>query len=344
MKAIVKYAEGYGNLEIRDIPEPIIKEDEVLVEIKAAGICGSDLDHYSVGNRIAIPIVLGHEFSGDIVQIGKEVRGWEIGDRVVPETHARICKACNLCKTGNYHLCKERKGFGSGVDGAFTKYLSVPARLLHRIPDSFSYPEATIIQPAADIVHAVTTNTQVVPGDTVVVLGPGPMGLLTVEVSRAVGAGHVIVVGLEEDKERLKIAEQVGADTVINGSKENIVARVNELTEGRGADVIFEVSGSKTAFLQGLEMLREQGQMTIIGVHTKSAEINIRSFQRAEKILRGSCMSNWPDYETAIRLTESGRLQLKPLITNVLPITEWKKGFELALARKACKVIFTPVG
>jgi len=344
MKAIVKFAKGYGNLEIRDVPRPNIKDNEVLIEIKAAGICGTDLHHYEVGDNITIPVILGHEFSGDIVEIGKMVKGWKQGDRVVSETHAHICNACYLCKAGDYHLCKERKGFGSGVDGAFTQYLAVPTRLLHQIPDSFSYPEATILQPAADIVHAVITNTQMKAGDTVVVLGPGPMGLLTVEVSRAIGAGQVIIVGLDEDKERLEIAERVGADVIINSSKENVMERVNELTRGRGADVVFEVSGAKTAFLQGLEMLAQKGQMTIIGVHTQIAEIGVRPFQRAEKTLRGSTMSTWLDYEKAIQLTKSGRLQLKPLITDVLPITEWRKGFDLALARKACKVIFTPVG
>jgi L-iditol 2-dehydrogenase len=344
MKAIVKFAEGYGNLEIRDIPKPKIKEDEVLIEIKAAGICGTDLHHYEVGDHIAIPVVLGHEFSGDVVEIGKEVKGWKPGDRIVSETHAYICNACHFCRSGSYHLCKERKGFGSGVDGAFTQYLAVSTRVLHKIPDNLSYPEATILQPAADIVHAVIGNTEVRAGDTVVVLGPGPMGILTVEVSRAIGAGQVIIVGLEEDKERMEIALKVGADVAINGSKENALERVNALTEGRGADVVFEVSGAKAAFLQGLEMVAQKGQMTIIGVHTQPAEIGVRPFQRAEKILRGSTMSTWVDYEKAIQLTKAGRLQLKPLITEVLPITEWKKGFELALARKACKVIFTPVG
>lgn len=344
MKAIVKFAKGYGNLEIRDVPRPTIKDDEVLIEIKAAGICGTDLHHYEAGDNITIPVILGHEFSGNIVEIGKMVKGWRQGDRVVSETHAYVCNACYLCRRGDYHLCKERKGFGSGVDGAFTQYLAVLSRLLHQIPDSFSYPEATILQPAADIVHAVITNTQVRPGDTVVVLGPGPMGLLTVEVSRAVGAGQVIIVGLDEDRERLEMGKRVGADVMINGSKEDVVKRVNELTGGRGADIVFEVSGAKEAFLQGLEILAQKGQMTIIGVHTQPAEFGVRPFQRAEKILRGSTMSTWPDYEKAIQLTRSGRLQLKPLITDVLPITEWKKGFDLALARKACKVIFTPVG
>jgi L-iditol 2-dehydrogenase len=344
MKAIVKFARGYGNIEIREIQRPVVKEGEVLVEIKAAGICGSDLHHYEIGDQVAIPVVLGHEFSGDVIEIGSGVKGWKIGERVVSETHAYACYECHLCQTGKYHLCKERKGFGSGVDGAFTQFLAVPARLLHRIPDHLSYPEGTIIQPAADIVNAVVTNSSLKAGDAVVVLGPGPMGLLTVEVARAAGAGRVIVVGLDADKERMDIAARIGADITINSSKEDPVERVKALTDGRGADVVFEVTGAKGALLQGLQMLAQKGQMTIIGVHRQPVEIPIRALQRAEQSIRGSAMSTWIDYERAIQLTKAGRIQLKPLITDVLPLTEWQKGFDLALSKRACKVIFTPVG
>lgn len=344
MKAIVKFAKGYGNLEIREIPKPQIKENDVLIEIKAAGVCGSDLQHYEVGDHLTIPVVLGHEFSGVVAEIGSGVRGWNLGDRVVSETHAHVCYECQLCKAGDYHLCKERKGFGSSVNGAFTQYLAVPSRLLHRIPDNITYPEATLLQPAADIVHAVITNTNLKPGNIVVVIGPGPMGLLTVEVSRAIGAGQVIVVGLDADQERMEIAKKVGADLIINGSKENVVERVREVTDGRGADVIFEVSGVKTAFLQALEILGRKGQLTIIGVPTEPVEIVPQTLQNAEQTIKGSYLSNWLDYERAIQLTKADRLQLKPLLSDVLPITEWKKGFNLALAKKACKVVFTPVG
>jgi len=344
MKAIVKFARGYGNIEIREIQRPVVKEGEVLVEIKAAGICGSDLHHYEIGDQVAIPVVLGHEFSGDVIEIGSGVKGWKIGERVVSETHAYACYECHLCQTGKYHLCKERKGFGSGVDGAFTQFLAVPVRLLHRIPDHLSYPEGTIIQPAADIVNAVVTNSSLKAGDTVVVLGPGPMGLLTVGVTRAAGAGKVIVVGLDADKERMDIAARIGADISINSSKEDPVERVKALTDGRGADVVFEVTGAKGALLQGLQMLAQKGQMTIIGVHRQPVEIPIRALQRAEQSIRGSAMSTWIDYERAIQLTKAGRIELKPLITDVLPLTEWQKGFDLALSKRACKVIFTPVG
>jgi len=342
--AIVKVAKGHGNIEIREIPKPQIQDDEVLIEIKAAGLCGSDLHHYEVGDQTAIPVVLGHEFSGSVLEMGRKVKGWKVGDRIVSETHAHICGECSLCKTGAYHLCKERKGFGSGVNGAFTQYLAVPACLLHRIPDGLSYPEAAVLQPVADIVHAVVVNSKVEAGHTVAVLGPGPMGLLTAEVARAIGAGQVIVAGLDEDQKRLEIAHAIGADHTINISKENLFERVMELTDGHGANVVFEASGSKAALVDGLKIMAKKGQMTIIGVPRQPVEIDPRALQAAEQTIKGSVMSTWPDYEQAIRLAKTGRLKLQPLITDVLPMIEWKKGFDLALAKKACKVVFTPVG
>jgi 2-desacetyl-2-hydroxyethyl bacteriochlorophyllide A dehydrogenase len=344
MRAIVKTAKGYGNLEIREIPKPKIREDEVLIEIKATGICGSDIHHYEVGDQIAIPVVLGHEFSGEVIEIGKEVRGWKLGDRIVAETHAYACYECYVCKSGNYHLCKGRKGFGSSVNGAFTEYISVPARLLHKVPDNSSYPEASLLQPTADIIHAVLRNADVKMGDTVVVFGPGPMGLLTIEVSKIAGAGKVIVVGLNEDARRMKIAEMIGADFVINRSNENLFEKIDQLTNGRGAEVVFEVSGSRTAFLEGLKVMSKRGQMVVIGVPTQPVEIDLQAFQAAEQTIRTSIMSTWEDYERAIKLLETGRLQLKNLITDVLPMSEWKRGFDLAITKEACKVIFSPAG
>lgn len=179
MRALVKVDQGYGNLEVREVQDPQIAADQVLIKVKAAGICGSDVKHYRGATKIRTPIILGHEFSGEIVEVGEEAGDWSEGGRVTSETSAHVCGRCFYCRTGDYHLCTERKGLGSGVDGAFAEYVAVPARLLHRIPDGLSYEETTLIQPCADVVNAVFRKAEIFPGDTVVVLGPGPMGLLT---------------------------------------------------------------------------------------------------------------------------------------------------------------------
>jgi L-iditol 2-dehydrogenase len=342
MKALVKIAKGPGNLEIREIQKPVLKQDEILIEVKAAGICGTDLHHYQVGDQIHAPVVLGHEFSGDVVEIGSEVKGWRLGERIVSETHAHACYACSLCRMGNYHLCEERKGFGSSVNGAFTRYVAVPPRLLHRVPEAFSYAEASVLQPLADIVNATIRNADVIPGDTVVVFGPGPMGLLTAQMAKALGAAMVMMVGLDADKRRFEVAKEIGVDKILNASEGSVVQKVKEITGGRGADVVFEVSGSKVAFLEGLKLLRKKGQLTVIGVPTEPVLIDLEALQAAAQTIRTSVMSTWEDYERAIRIVESGRVKLKPLITDVLPLEEWQKGFDSSLRKSSCKVVLVP--
>jgi len=341
MKALVKYAPGYGKLEVREVKEPEITKNQVLVEIKAAGICGSDVQHYEGRTKIKTPVILGHEFSGEIVKVGKKVKDWQVGDRIASETSAHICGICYYCKYGNYNLCSERKAFGSGVDGAFTKYIAVPARLLHRIPNEMSYDEAALVQPCADVVHAVTRNSEIFVGDTVVVLGPGPMGLLTTQVVKAQGAGRVIQTG--HRGVRLNIAEKIGADITIPVEEEDPIKIINDLTDDRGADVVYEASGAASAAVQALDMVRKQGQIIIIGVHLKPIELNLRTIEFKELVLRGSAMSNWIDYQRAINLISSKAVHVKPIITHKFPITEWAQAFKLISKKMVGKVIFTPV-
>ncbi len=245
MKALVKPAGVSGVLEVREVDDPVLTEDQVLVEVKAAGICGSDVKHLQ---RVRDePVILGHEFSGEVVEVGEVVDGWRAGDRKVSETSGHICERCRFCITGDYHLCRERKGLGSGMDGAFTKYIALPPRLLHGIPDGISYDEAALIQPCADIVNAVTRKAEIYPGDTVVLLGPGPMGLLTAQVARARRASTVIQTG--HRGVRLRIAEEIGANVTIPVEEVDPAERVMELTGGVGADVVFEASGAESAAL-----------------------------------------------------------------------------------------------
>jgi L-iditol 2-dehydrogenase len=343
MKALMKMAAGIGNLEVKDVEKPRAISDTVLVEVKSVGICGSDLQYYEWRTEIKTPVVLGHEFAGEIVELGEGVKGWKIGDRVVSETSAVICGTCLYCRSGNYNLCKERKGFGSGVNGAFAKYLAVPTRLLHRLPDNLSYDEGAVVQPCADIVHAVTINAQILPGDTVVVLGSGPMGLLTTQVAKARGAGKIIVTGLGIDAGRLRIAKEVGADLTINVEVEDLIERIKQLTNGVGADVVFEVTGSGPAMMQALDTVRRQGQIIVIGVNIKPVALNMFKILENEITIQGSSMSNWKDYERAIDLISRGVIKIHPLITHKFPITEYNQAFKLLVEKKAGKILFTPI-
>jgi L-iditol 2-dehydrogenase len=224
----------------------------------------------------------------------------------------------------------------------FTKYVAVPTRLLHRIPNGLSYDEAAVVQPCADIVNAVTRKAEILAGDTVAVLGPGPMGLLTTQVAKAQGAGKVIQTG--HRGLRLKIAEEVGADVVIPVEDEDPVKRINELTDGLGVDVVFVVVSAASATTQAFDLVRRQGQVTFIAVPSKPMKFNFNKLFRKELVVRGSIMSKWIDYERAIKLISTGKVRVKPLITHKLPITEWKQAFDAILEKKeAGKIIFTPV-
>ncbi len=340
MKALVKPAKVSGVLEVREVDDPVVTEDRVLVEVKVAGICGSDVKHlHRVRDE---PVILGHEFSGEVVEVGGLVDSWRPGDRIVSETSGHICGRCRFCMTGDYHLCRERRGLGSGLDGAFTKYIALPPRLLHGIPDGLSYDEAALVQPCADIVNAVTRKAEVYPGDTVVVLGPGPMGLLTAQVARARGALTVIQTG--HRGVRLNIAGEIGANVTIPVEEVDPVERVMELTGGVGADVVFEASGAESAALQAFEMVRREGQVVLIASPPGPVGLSLRSILGKGLTVRGSIMSKWIDYERAIVLISSGVVRVVPIITHKFPITDWRRAFDVITVEKtAGKVLLTPV-
>jgi len=340
LKALVKVEGVSGVLEVREVKEPEAEPNQALIEVKAAGICGSDVKHLQ---RIREnPVILGHEFSGEIVDVGSDVVGWEIGDRVASETSGHICGRCRFCMTGDYHLCVERKGLGSGMDGAFTRFIAVPVRLLHAIPDEMSYEEGALVQPCADIVNAVTRKAEIYPGDIVVVQGPGPMGLLTTQVAKASGASKVIQTG--HRGVRLDIAKKVGADVTIPVEEVDPLGVVMEHTGGLGADVIFEVSGAASAAVQAFDLVRKKGQVVFVTSPPVPVEFSFRSILGKALTVRGSIMSKWIDYERAVDLISRGAVIAAPIITHKLPITEWRKAFDaITVEKTAGKVIFTPV-
>jgi 2-desacetyl-2-hydroxyethyl bacteriochlorophyllide A dehydrogenase len=340
MKALFKPAKTSGKLEVREVDEPEATEDQVVVEVKAAGICGSDVKHLLRVRET--PVILGHECSGEIVEVGSRVEGWSVGDRVVTETSGHVCGRCYYCMTGDYHLCRERRGLGSGMDGVFTRFIALPPRLLHAIPDGLSYDEAALVQPCADIANAVIRKADVCPGDTVVVLGPGPMGLLTTQIAKARGASTVVQTG--HRGVRLGIAGKIGADVTIPVEEEDPVERVMGLTGGLGADVVFEASGAGSAALQAFEIVRRKGQVTFIASPPSPVDFGFRGILGKALTVRGSIMSKWIDYERAIGMMSTGAVRAAPIITHRFPITEWREAFDAIMVEKtAGKVLLTPV-
>ncbi len=332
-------------MEIRDVPEPVAGNAQVKIEIKATGICGSDLHIYHDDIAIPVnpPVVTGHEFSGIIAEVGEGVTEWKVGDRVVSETAYEFCGKCEHCMHGFYNLCNHRKVLGYWFNGAFTKYTVVPAARVHWLPDNVGFVGGALMEPLACVTHAVLELTHITAGDVVLVTGPGAVGLLTMQVAKAQGA-TVIVTGTDLDLERLKIAEKLGADYCINVMQQNLLNEVNAVTNSQGADVILECSGSAKAVNDALLAVKKRGQFTQIGLFGKPISIDFEKICFKEIKVTGSFGSRWSSWEKALQLAARGKVQLRPLVSDILPITEWERAFTMFEEKKGLKLVLTAHG
>jgi len=344
MKAVVKTKRGPGNIELRDADVPRIKPDEVLVDVKFTGICGTDVHIYHDTAFYTPPVILGHEYSGVIVQKGSKVVGYDAGDRVTsPATIP--CGTCLMCRTNHANRCtgEDRRILGTHrADGTFADCVAVPSRILHKIPRTLSLEEAALAELAACVVRAVFERVEIEAGDTVAVLGPGPMGLLAAQAAKAGGAERVIVTGVSADTERLKIARDLGADMTINVEEEDPAETIRFLTEGCGADVVLEASGALAARKQAFSIVRRCGKVGLIGLTGKPADLDLDKVVEGELDVKGSWGTVWTSWRRTLNLLSSGIIKVTPLITAKLPLEKWQMGFEMMEERKALKVLLVP--
>jgi len=342
MKAVVKHQKGEGNVEIRDVPEPAPGDNEVKIEVRAAGICGTDVHIYHDTFQSHPPVVLGHEFCGVVKEVGKNVTGFQVGERVTSETAAKVCGKCVYCRTGDYNLCPERVGLGYGVNGAFTRFCVVREDIVHRLPDNVDFESGALSELLSCAVHGTVEQTGIQAGNVVVVIGPGALGLLSSQISKTEG-GTVVVLGLTVDEEKLALAEKLGADLVVNIDKEDPGEITKDLTKGYGADVVLECSGSRAAADLGLRLVRKKGKFTQMGLFGKPIEIDFEQVAYKELRVTGFFSQRWTAWEMALDLLEKGKVQTKPLVTEKLPITEWRKGFERKERGEAIKTLLYPL-
>lgn len=344
VNAVVKTKRGPGNVELRDVDVPKVASDEVLVEVKRTGICGTDVHIYHDTAFYEPPVILGHEYAGVITQVGGDVSGFDVGDHVTsPATIP--CGRCFMCKIGRVNRCVggEKRILGTyRANGTFTKYVTVPSRILHKIPEGVSFDEAAVAEPAACAVHNVSETVRVNPGDVVVVLGPGPMGLLSLQLAKMSGAKQVVITGISADKERLKLAKELGADLAINVEEEDAIEVVMSLTEGLGADVVLEASGASAARKQAFSLVRRCGKIGLIGLTGRSTEINLDRIVEGELEVKGSWGTVWTSWKKALDLLSSNKIKAAPLITARLPLERWREGFKIMEERRALKVLLTP--
>ncbi len=344
MKAVVKTRKGKGFVELADVPKPEPGPNEVLVETKAAGICGTDIHIYCDEFMYNPPVVLGHEFSGVIAGVGEGVTEWRVGDRITSETAGKVCGRCHLCRAGRYNLCPHRLGFGYHLNGAFARYILIPRQeLLHKLPENVDFISGALSEPSAVIVHGIIELNPISPGDFVVVTGPGPVGLLALQVAKNSGAETVVVTGTEVDEERLELALKLGADLTFNVQREDPVDAVQELTNGHGADFVIECSGSAMAAVQAFQIVGRGGRYVQIGLFGEPFELDFDQLVYKELRVCGVWSQVWSSWDRALKLMASGKLQTRPLVSHVLPISEWRKGFELIEKKQGIKVVLTPI-
>ena len=344
MRALVKTTEGTGNLELREVPVPQVKADEVLIRVKACGICGSDLKIQDDQHPFTPPVVIGHEFSGEIVEVGVGVTGWQKRDRVVSEQHVGACGRCRQCLTGDVFACSSKRAPGYFTDGAFAEFIKVPAWLLHRIPDKLSYVEAAFSEPSAVAAHGMLDRTGIAPEDVVLILGCGPIGLVAAKMALVSGASKVIITGIDRDENaRLAKAREIGVDHVVNVMQMDLAELVNDLTEGEGADVVIELSGALPAIKQAFQLARRLGRVGIIGQPpADEIEIPYRQAMFRALTISFSYSSKFTSWERTLSLFERGAIQPSQFITHVLPLDDWEKGFNLSRSGEAVKVVLEP--
>ena len=343
MRAVVKYAAGEGNIELREVPEPEVGDSDVKIKVKAVGICGSDLHIYKgdIGIPTRIPFTIGHEFSGVITEVGKNVSRFKVGERVTAENSRYTCGHCRYCMTGHYNLCNERLATGYAFDGAYADYCVVPENRVYLLPENVDFLTAALSDPSACVYHAVHELTGVNAGDTVLITGSGAMGLFAVQYVKANG-GVAIVTGLSQDAGRLKIAKDLGADHIINVSESDIEKEVKRITNNEGVDIALECSGNPKAANDCLSLLRRQGKSTQIGIFGKPVMLDLDRVLYGEIKVTGSFSQKYSGWKAALELASLGKIKVRPLISDILPLEEWEKGFRRSFEGKAIKVVFQP--
>jgi alcohol dehydrogenase/L-iditol 2-dehydrogenase len=341
--AVVQYALKPLAVELRAIAVPDIGDTDVLLRVGAVSVCGSDV-HQAYNTHswaVNVPVVLGHEFAGTVARVGRAVSGFRESDRVVSETAADVCGDCMLCRTGRYNLCPTRKGFGYGVDGAMASYVKVPARCLHAIPDSLPFELACLAEPHAVAYNAMCVNSTIRPGDLVVVLGPGPIGLLCARMAALAGADPLIVVGLAGDTARLDTARRLGATRVVNMQQENldeIVRGLNPL----GADLVCDASGASRPLDVALALARPDGQVTKVGWSPDLIPVNINPLVQKNVRLQGSFSHNYPVWERVIDLLDRRRTMPEEIVGLTSPLEGWREAFAAMHEGRVIKSVLVP--
>jgi L-iditol 2-dehydrogenase len=338
MAAVVKTAPGAGNVTFMRVPEPQCGPGKVKIEVAFSGICGTDLHVYHDRFRNYPPVILGHEFSGVVTEVGAGVHSVHPGDRVtVLPASAVICGSCEYCRQGYYMFCPVRRGMGHGVNGSFTRFVVVREDQVYRLPPGLSLEEGALAEPLASAVQAVEELGEFRTGDTVLISGPGPIGLLCLLLLRH--RTRTIVAGTASDVARLQLAGELGADVLVDVSREDLLAVVDRKTGGRGVDGALECAGAAASVTNCLQALGKLGRYVQLGI--VGAEITVPFDLLLYKQIRlwGSVGYSARTWVRVMQILGQNKLDLSRLVTHKLPLSQWREGFDLCESKQAVKVL-----
>lgn len=343
MLALSKVSQGEGGIELREVMVPTPTADEIRIKVRAAGICGTDMQIYKwsprIKRRMILPRVIGHEVSGIVDQVGSAVSNIKVGDHVALESHI-YCNNCIQCHRGQEHLCENLTYPGIDINGGFAEYIVVPARIAWVITQKLDHEIASMLEPFGIAVHAALEGSGV-SGQSVLINGCGPIGLMCIATARALGARKIIASDM--NPLRLKTAELMGADRVVKADEQSVVDCVKDFTGGAGADVGIEFSGSESGFRTVFESITKGGDFRLIGAPPQPISVDFSQW-----VLKCPKMHNihgrriWQSWERAMPLIYEGKVDLKPLVSHVLPMAEATSGFDLILQGLAVKPIIIP--
>jgi threonine 3-dehydrogenase len=344
MLAVVK-PEAAPGADLRQMPLPQIGPDDVLVKVKVASVCGTDLHIYNwdqwAQNRIKPPLIPGHEFCGHVTAVGKNVTTVKEGDFVSAEMHV-ACGKCYQCRTGQGHICRYVKIIGVDANGAFAEYVKIPESNIWKIDPGIPPDYASVLDPLGNAVHTVLAGE--IAAKTVAVVGCGPIGLFCIAVARACGATQVFA--LEVNEHRRKLAEEMKADFALNPAKDNVYEKVMQATDGLGVDVVLEMSGKSDAIKLGFKILRLGGRVSLLGIPSKPVEFNLAD----DFIFKGAVVQGingrlmYKTWYQMNALLKAGKLDLGPVITDRMSMSDFSKGMDRLKTGEASKILLYPNG
>ena len=340
MKGVSKQAPGYDQMEFIDLAIPEATDDKVLIKVAYTGICGSDIHTFKGEYKNpTTPVVLGHEFSGQVVAVGDKVQKVKLGDRVTSETTFTVCNECDYCKEKQYNLCPHRKGIGTQQNGSMANYVLAREESIHLLPDGLSYEGAAMSEPLACCVHAMYQKSRLELQDKIIIMGPGPIGLFLLQIAKDIGA-FVIMTGITKDAHRLELAKKMGADVIVDTMKEDLAKVVEEVTDGYGVDKVYDASGALPAVNASLPLMRKQGIFVQVGLfRDKMNELDLETIIQREIEYVGSRSQNPYDWPIAIHLLAKGAINIDEMITKKYPLEEWRTAFDKVMEGNEIKVM-----